>query len=379
MGIRTIQVNLSSNIINFGIGQPGFDLLPQAIMRRAAATRLSQDDPSLLAYGYERGDGYFRLALASFLEKHYELSVSAEQLMVTCGASQALDLVCTLTTQPGDLVYTAEPTYFLALRIFADHGLRVRGLPTDQDGLIMEELEGALKKERPKLLYTVPTFQNPAGCTLSLERRERLAELSAEYDFLVAADEVYHLLYYQEPPPPPMAQWIDNEHIISIGSFSKILAPGLRLGWVQAGLPLLDRLAGSGLLDSGGGLNPFTSNLVRVAIEEGWQEDHLTFLKETYRRRITIMAEALKENMPDPVQFTIPTGGFFFWLTLPDGVDTGTLLQEANAKGVGFTPGIRFSTRQGQTNKMRLSFAFYQEEQIHRGVERLGDLLRESK
>jgi len=277
--IHTTQVNLSSNIINFGIGQPGFDLLPLDIMRRAADLRMSDGDTSFLNYGYELGDGYFRLALASFLQQHYRITVSAESLMVTSGASQAIDLICTRFTQPGDVVFVAEPTYFLALRIFADHNLRVIGIPTDEDGLVIEALVAALADQRPAFLYTIPTFQNPTGATLPKKRRQQLVALSAEYDFLIVADEVYHLLNYAMAPPPPLASYIENEHVFSVGSFSKILAPGLRLGWIQAAPSLLQKLADSGLVDSGGGLNPFTSNLVRIVLEQGWQDAHLADLK----------------------------------------------------------------------------------------------------
>ena len=376
--IHTTQVNLSTNIINFGIGQPGFDLLPLDIMRRAAEIRMSSSDTSLLNYGYELGDGYFRLALASFLEPHYNLPVSADSLMVTCGASQALDLICTLFTKPGDLVYAAEPTYFLALRIFEDHGLEVNGLPTDEKGLIIADLEAALEDRRPTLLYTVPTFQNPTGATLPHERRQKLVALAQEYNFLIAADEVYHLLHYDQPPPLPLAAYIESEKVFSIGSFSKILGPGLRLGWVQAAPALLNKLAGSGLLDSGGGLNPFTSNLVRVVLEEGWQDAYLANLKTTYQRRAAVMADALKRHLGGTAQFTMPSGGFFFWLTLTPGVDTTALLPAAHEKLVGFQPGIKFSSSNSQQNKMRLSFAFYNEDEIERGIVRLGRVINDS-
>ena len=198
---------------------------------------------------------------------------------MTAGASQALDLICTLYTQPGDVVFVEEPSYFLALRIFADHRLRVVGVPTDAEGLRIDALEELLRQQRPAFLYTIPTHQNPAGFTLPLARRRRLVELAQQHGFLVVADEVYHLLSYGAPPPPPLASWAATGAVLALGSFSKILAPGLRLGWLQAAPEHIHRLVTSGLLDSGGGLNPFTSGLVRVALERGWQEEHLGRLR----------------------------------------------------------------------------------------------------
>lgn len=373
--IRTTQANPEPDFINFGIGQPGLDLLPLEIMRRAAEIRLGTDDASLLNYGYELGDGYFRLELARFLQQNYGFSVNDKQLMITAGASQALDLFCTLFTEPGDVVFVEEPTYFMALRIFKDHHLRVVGLPIDGDGLRIDALAAALAEQRPALLYTVPTFQNPSGATLSLARRRQLIDLSEAYDFLVVADEVYHLLNYEITPPPALASFSDNEHVLSIGSFSKILAPGLRLGWIQAAPALLKIAAESGLLDSGGGLNPFTSNLVRIVLERGWQDSHLAHLKDSYGDRTQVMSEALNFYLSDAVTFVKPLGGFFFWLALPESIDSAELLVVAREELVGFQPGARFSSSQALRNYIRLSFAFYHEDEIWRGIERLGSVL----
>lgn len=374
--LRTTQVNIASDVINFGIGQPGFDLLPARLMQRAAARRLDGVDTSFLNYGAEQGDGFFRQALARFLSDGYGEAVDADTLFITAGASNALDLTCTLFTQPDDVVFAAEPTYFLALRIFADHGLRVVPIPTDEQGMNIQALEEALRNERPALLYVIPTFQNPAGMTLPLERRRRLAELAAEHDFLIAADEVYHLLAYTAAPPAPMAHFADGGRVISIGSFSKILAPGLRLGWIQTTPALVRRFVTSGLVDSGGGLNPFTSALVRTALEESWQEEYLVDLRRTYAHRIDVMDAALQDELGDMIDYTRPDGGFFFWIALPPGTDSQRLLAAAEAYRVGFQPGTRFSSRGGLRDRLRLSFAFYDEGAIREGVARFARLLR---
>ena len=377
--LRTTQLDLDSDVIDLGIGQPGFDLLPVEMLRRAAEKRLSEGDATLLNYGYEQGDGRFRVALARFLEEAYGVPVTAGELMTTAGASQALDMICTYFTRPGDTVFVEEPTYFLALRILEDHRLNVVGLPTDDKGLVTEALEAGLQSRRPAFVYTVPTFQNPAGVTLPPERRERLLALSREYDFFVVADEVYHLLHYGTPPPPPLASFPESERVISVGSFSKILAPGLRLGWLQAAAPVLERLTGSGLLDSGGGLNPFTSNLVRVILEEGWQAAHLAELRATYAKRLGTMEAALQEHLDGSARFRTPEGGFYFWLSLEDGraatADTARLLEEARAHKVGFKPGVKFSSRGALRNCMRICFAYYDKASIVQGIERLAAVI----
>lgn len=373
--LAVTQSETAADVIDFGLGHPGPDLLPLGLLARAAATRLQGDDSSLLQYGHEQGDGYFRQALAAFLARHYATPVNMDELFVAGGASQALDLICTRYTQPGDVVFVEEPTYFLALRIFADHHLRVIPIATDQDGISPEAVKRALTVHRPVLLYTIPSFQNPSGVTLPAMRRQQLVALAAVYDFLLVADEVYHLLSYGDPPPPPLASYAATGHVLGLGSFSKILAPGLRLGWVQAAPQHIARLVNSGLLDSGGGLNPFTSGIVRVALEEGWQDAHLTHVRQVYGRRANALSAALRTQLGELVRFTAPDGGYFHWLTLPEAYDGEALFRQAAAYKVGFRPGARFSATGRLQHCLRLSFAHYDEAQLAEGVKRLAALL----
>ncbi|MFZ1768382.1 MAG: PLP-dependent aminotransferase family protein [Caldilinea sp.] len=374
---QTTQSHTDPDVIDFGAGHPGDALLPRAILQAASAQRLSQPDASLLQYGLEQGDGYFRHALAQFLSRRYAAPVDMEHLFISSGASQALDLICTLYTQPGDVIFVEEPTYFLALRIFADHRLTVVPIATDLHGLDINALEAALATHRPALLYVIPTHQNPSGFTLPLDRRRRLLELSLAHNFLIVADEVYHLLSYDASPPPPLATFAEHNTVLGLGSFSKILAPGLRLGWVQAAPHHIQRLVASGLLDSGGGLNPFTSALVRVVLEEGWEDEYLERLHATYRQRIRALDAALQAQLGSVVTYDAPTGGYFFWLRLPERVDGEDLLQHAAAHKVSFRPGVRFSGQGGLRNYIRLSFAYYEDAQLAEGVRRLREVVRE--
>jgi DNA-binding transcriptional MocR family regulator len=372
---QILQSNIPTSLIDLGVGNPGPDLLPLALLRQAAAHALAQGDAAPLQYGYEAGDIRFREALAAFLKGQYDLKIDPSQLFVSNGVSQALDLLCTLHAQPGAVVFVEEPTYFLALRIFADHRLNVVSLPTDEHGLRIDALEEALARQRPVFVYTVPTHQNPSGATLSLPRRQRLVELSQQHGFTVLADEVYHCLSYAENPPPPLASFVDSGTVLSLGSFSKILAPGLRLGWVQGRADRLRPLAGCGLLDSGGGLNPFTAAIVRSALALGLQGQHLDRLRQVYAGRLAALDAALQQHLAGRIAYRRPAGGFFIWVRLPEGMDAEQALVKAQAHGASFRPGVRFSSRHGLRDYVRLCFAYYDEAQLAAGVARLAQAL----
>ncbi|MBC8496513.1 MAG: PLP-dependent aminotransferase family protein, partial [Chloroflexi bacterium] len=314
------QFNLPDGFIDLGMGNPDLSLLPLESLRQAAEAYFATGDSRPLQYGEEQGDGYFRRALANFLTAANNTPVDPDQMFVTSGASSALSLFCSLYTRPGEVIFVEEPSYFLALRIFEEHGLRVVPIPMDKDGLCLDALEERLAEYRPRFLYIIPTFQNPSGRTLSQARREMLIELAQRHDFLIVADEVYHLLAYDQTPPQPFAAFAKHmEQIISVNSFSKILAPGLRLGWIQAHRSVINRLAGCGLLDSGGGMNPFTSAVVRMLVESGGLKENIANLRKEYTRRLGAMDAALLRYLPT-AEYTLPEGGFFFWVRLP-GVD----------------------------------------------------------
>ncbi len=369
--MQVTQLNVPEGMIDFGIGQPALSLLPVEILRQAAEHRLKQADPSILQYGTEPGNGYFRLALSEFLSIGYKMPVSADQLFITSGATQGLNLICTYFTRNGDTIFVEEPSYFLALHIFKDRHLNVASLPVDKDGLIIEALEEKLVKHKPAFLYTVPTFHNPSTVTLSADRRDRLVRLSEKHNFYIIADEVYQLLAYTVTPPPPMMTYDNSGTVLSLGSFSKILSPGLRLGWIQAKPALFNKLTQSGLLLSGGGLNPFTSGIVQSVLELGLQHDHLERLRRVYGERSAKLSAALREHLPAGADFSKPQGGFFIWLCLPEELDAKSFCSKARKHNLDFQPGIHFSSRQGLRNYLRLSFSYYDVKDLCEGVKRL--------
>jgi 2-aminoadipate transaminase len=370
---QTTQAWAPSDVVDFGIGHPQDAILPTDLFRAAMAKGI---EPYPLQYGTELGDGYLRLALAEFLTDSYGVTCNPEPMFITNGNSQAIDQVCSVFAQPGDVVFVEEPSYFLALDIFRQHHLRIVGIPVDDDGLRIDALEAALAVERPAFIYIIPTFQNPTGCTLPLDRRERMVALAQEHEFLIVADEVYHLLSYTSTVPPPMAAWADSGVVLSLGTFTKILAPGLRLGWIQAAMPLIQRLAAAGFILSGGGLNPFTSAIVKTLIEDGSLRNYLNFLRTTYRERVMVMDASLSAHFPQTVKYYVPAGGYFFWLRFPDGTDTATFLPKAAEHKVGFRSGSKFTVDGSLAHYMRLSFAYYDSPTIERGIASLAKAIR---
>ncbi|MEM7799330.1 MAG: PLP-dependent aminotransferase family protein [Chloroflexota bacterium] len=371
----TAEVNPRDGLIDLGLGLPGFSVLPVQTLKEASAHCFNQQNSELLNYGIGTGDDYFREALAGFLSQKYAAAIKRENLILTAGISQAIDLLCTLYTKPGDTIFVEEPSYFLSFKIFQNHGLKIVGIPIEKDGMSLEFLENELSNHTPAFVYTIPTFHNPTGVTMPLEKRRKLIELAETHDFLILADEVYQLLNYSTTPPSPFASLSDSEQIIGLGSFSKILAPGTRTGWIHASQRRVDEFLNTGIISSGGSLNHLMSGIVKSAIELGLQEKYLAYLKQTYKMRMEMMEAFLREKMPDSVSWTTPSGGFFFWLTLPETVDCASHLPLANQLDVNYVPGVRCSSSQGMRNHIRLSISFYDENEILEGLEHFTDLI----
>jgi DNA-binding transcriptional MocR family regulator len=363
--------------VNFGVGQPSDDLLPVDLIREATAKLLAGALPQDLNYGERQGDPGFRNALAGLLSEEYSCPADADSLIVTAGNSQALDFVCALFTRPGDTVIVEEPSYFLAFRIFEDHGLNIVSVPTDAEGMDINALEDVLTRTRPSMLYTIPSFHNPGGQSLSEGRRRRLAELSRSHDFLVVADEVYQMLWFEQAPPPALGTMHADGQVLSLGSFSKILAPGLRLGWIQTSSELMDRLLDSGAVNSGGSFNQFTSLVAREAIEQGLQQSFLRHLRHSYAERAEVMDQALERHFSGRARWLKPEGGYFFWLEFDASTDTADIRARADRFETGFQPGVNFSSRGQLRHCARLSFAHYGPDQIRDGMARLAQLFDE--
>jgi 2-aminoadipate transaminase len=373
-GVATFDGAPPPGTVNLGIGQPSADLLPVDLVRNASESFFRDAEPLEFNYGVTQGDERFLESLAGFLSRHYESKAEVNELFTTAGNSQALDLASVAYANPGDTVFVEEPSYFLAFQILRDHGLNIVGIPVDEDGLCIESLQHELLSHKPAFLYTIPSFHNPGGQCTSTARRKRILELAEEHDFLIVADEVYQLLYYYDRPPLAYGAMAASNRVVSMGSFSKILAPGMRLGWIQTSETLREKLIASGFVNSGGSINHFSSHIVRHSIDGGLLDSHLDRLRRTYRARLEAMELALQEHFGDLAEWTRPDGGYFFWLRFHESVDTLELRIKAPDLETGFQSGAVFSSNGNFGNCIRLCFAHYNETDIRDGITRMRPL-----
>ena len=380
--LPSLLISIPYGVIDLGWGHPSARLHPAAALAEAARYALDRQGAVPLQYGAVQGYGPLLESLAAYLSTQDAYgggAVNPASLFLTAGASQAIDLAATIFARAGDTVLVEEPTYYLIGQIFRDHGLRIASVPADGDGLDTDALAAMLADGiRPRLLYVIPAYQNPNGSVLAPARRRRLVALAQQYGFTILADEVYQLLHYGPPPPPPLAT-LDNSPdgcVASLGSFSKILAPGLRAGWVQAAPGIIRRFTGAGLPASGGGLSHFAATLAHAMLELGLLPANIANLRRVYGDRRDATAELLRSEMSDWAAFTAPGGGYFFWLTLPKGMDAEALLPAAQAAGVSYRPGTAFSAAGGFRNALRVAISLYETDELAEGLRRLAAVVR---
>jgi 2-aminoadipate transaminase len=308
------------------------------------------------------------------------MEVDPDELLVTTGGQQVIDLVCKTLLDPGDVVVTEAPTYPGAVPTFCAYQAEVVQVTMDRDGMRIDELEATLDEldrsgRRPKFIYTVPNFHNPAGVTMSLERRRALVRIAGERELLVLEDNPYGLLRYEGDPLPTLRS-LDDEFVIYASTFSKILSPGVRLGWTAAPAPVLQKLTigkqASDLCSSS-----ISQYFVGAYFESGPWGDYVRSLIEIYRRRRDVMLDALAEHFPREAEWTHPQGGLFIWATLPSYIDTTDLLARALREHVAFVPGRAAYVDGRGGSSMRLNFSGVGEDDIREGIRRIGEVVSE--
>ena len=377
--LPSLLVDIKEGVIDLGWGHPSPRLHPLEAVREAADRLLSRGGTEPLQYGATQGYGPYLETLAEFLSRQesYGMFVDPRSLFLTAGASQGLDLACTLFAREGDTVLVEEPTYFVIEGIFRAHHLSVRGVPTNENGLDVDALEDMLENGglRPRFIYTIPSYHNPTGTVLPEDRRKRLVELAHRFDFLVLADEVYQMIHFADVPPKPVISFDSGPdgRTISYGSFSKILSPGLRVGWIQAAPTIVDRFADAAVTFSGGGFNHFASALVKEVIDMGLLDENIGRLRLAYSERADAMDLAIRSHFGDLVDYSKPSGGYYFWLRFPGKLDTVEFLPLAEQHGVSFRPGNAFSESGRFTDFLRLTYTLYEKEELEEGVRRLAD------
>ncbi|GAB0488845.1 hypothetical protein MMPV_000056 [Pyropia vietnamensis] len=382
-------------VINIGKGHPKTSLLPLPAITAAFAAAAARPGAAtaLLQYGRMQGSEDLIALLIAWLRETVGRGdeLQPENVLITTGSGPALDYILHLFTSAGDTVFADSPGYFLAFPSFHDCRLRIVDIPTDEHGMDVEAVAAKCAAgDVPRVIYTVPIGANPTGATMTDERRQRLVELARQYGFLIIADEVYQLLTYDgAPAPKSLAQFDsdpDNRVVFAVNSFSKLLGPGLRLGWVEAGPAHVARLVAAGAIQSGGGLNPFPSAVVAEMFRSGDAQRHVVTVRETYTASASTLCDALDAELPPVVgaagyRYLRPTGGFFVFVRLAPGVDTEVLLKEyAPQTGVVFFAGRHFASGapggQAFTNALRVCFAFLDEAPLREGVRRLAAALK---
>jgi len=295
------------------------------------------------------------------------VTVGPEGMTVVNGSQHGLDLLLRLLVEPGDTVLVGIPTYFGALLCFQAWGVRLIGVPVDKDGMDVGRVEFLLARYRPKFIYTVPTYQNPTGATMSLERRERLLALAQRYHVPIVEDDPFSDLYFGQPPPPPIKALDRHGHVLYLGTFSKTLAPGLRVGWLMAPSPVVERAT---LLNQATELQPNTTgqHLVVEFARRGWLEEQIEQARSTYGSRCRTMDTALRRHHLPGLRWTVPAGGMFLWLQLPEPVDAQVLLAETGGQGVVFLPGSLMYPADGPRHVCRLNFSMPDRDAIERGI-----------
>lgn len=375
---EALALTARPEVISFAGGLPASELLDVDEIR-AAYDRVLRDSPHrVLQYSTTEGDPHLREAIASRLSGQ-GLRSRPENVVITTGAQQALSLLTTTLLDPGDAVVVENPTYLAALQCFGYAGARVVAAPTDDQGIVIDALADIVARERPKLLYLVPTFQNPTGHTLPAERRHAVARLAAEHGFWIAEDDPYGELRFRGEPVPRIAAYEEaSDRTVLLGSLSKVLAPGMRLGWLRASAELCRAcVSAKQALD----LHSSTVDQAAAAryLREHDLDARLVPVRAAYRERCETMLAALPHALPPGSTWSRPEGGMFIWVRLPDGHDTAALLRDAVDHGVAYVPGAPFFSGPADPATLRLSFAAYEPKEIRRGMERLADVFHSNQ
>jgi 2-aminoadipate transaminase len=332
-----------------------------------------------LQYGPTEGITPLREALMKRMEKTRKIKCNLEQIIITTGSQQVLDLVPKILINPGDYIIVENPTYVGALTAFNAYQPNYIPIQIDKDGMKTDELEEKIKanKDKPiKFIYTIPEFQNPTGVSLSLERKKHLLEIAEKYDIPILEDEAYSELEYSRERLPPIKSMDTNDKVIYTHTLSKVLSPGFRLGWVVGGEEVIRKIA---IAKQGADLctNMFVQFIAKEYIESGLIDKQIPKIRRMYKRKRNIMLKALKENFPEGSKWTKPHGGMFIWVTLPEKIDTKEMFLDALKAKVAYVHGAAFCTDGKGHNAMRLNFSNTDDDKIEEGIKRLAKIINE--
>jgi 2-aminoadipate transaminase len=367
----------SAQLISFIYGFPDLATLPKESVAEATTRALEEDGEWALQYGKTTGAPILVDTLLAKLKRDQGIVAEMDNVLITSGGSQACQLVLDLLVDWGDTVIVEAPTWMGFLYALKNVGGNAVAVPLDEQGTDTGALERELKRLKaegitPKFIYVISNFQNPSGITTTLERRKRLVALAQEYGTLILEDDAYHDLRFAGERIPPIYTLDDSGSTMYLGTLSKIMGAGMRIGWLVAPEEIVRRMS---VLKVDGGTNIFGSHVAAAWIPDNL-DDHIVKLKALYHHRRDLMLAALERHMPEGTTWTTPDGGFFIWLTLPEGIDATKMLPQTRERGVEYLPGATCYVDGSGQNQIRLSYSFARDEQIEQGIQILGEVAK---
>lgn len=371
-----LKLTLNPEIISFAGGLPAPEMFPIEEIKQVSVEVLEEMGTKALQYGTTEGHTPLREKIAKRMEK-FGIKTTANNILITSGSQQGLDLTGKVFLDPGDVVLCESPSYLGALGAFKQYQPEFVEVPTDDDGMIMEDLEEIIKtNDRIKIIYVVPDFQNPSGRTWSVERRKKLIELANKYNLPIIEDNPYGELRFEGEIPPSVKSFDTEGRVVFLGTFSKTFCPGFRLGWTCADNELITKYI---LIKQGVDLQTSTISQLQLDrfLDKYDLDKHIEKIIDVYRRRRDLMIKTMKEEFPEEVKFTEPEGGLFTWAVLPKHINARELAKKAIEKKVAFVPGGSFFPNGGNENTMRINYSNMDEEKIVIGIKRLAEVIKE--
>lgn len=378
-----LKLTKKPGVISFAGGLPYPGLFPVDELKDIVDTVLEREGPDALQYGPTEGDERLIEFIVNRMRENEKAEIDNENIMIVSGSQQALDLIGKIFIDPGDPIIVGLPSYVGALQAFNSFRPKFMGVPVDKEGMNIDRVEDILKEystkdEKIKFVYVVPDFQNPAGVTMTLERREKLLDLCYEYGTIVVEDSPYRELRFEGKSSPMVGVMDKRGYAFTLHTFSKIFSPGPRLGWIIANKAIMDKII---MAKQAADLctSPFSQSVVYEFCRRGLLDPHIEKIVTVYRKKRDIMLQTLEKHMPKEagIDWTHPQGGLFLWITLPNSLDAEELFPKAVEKKVAYVMGPAFHFDGSGKNTMRLNFSYPSEEQIGEGIKRLADLFKE--
>jgi len=377
-----LKLTQQPEIISFAGGLPSPESFPVEDLKEVMNEVLDKEASAVLQYSTTEGDPLLRKMILEHYAQ-YGIEISLENILIITASQQGLDLVTKIFINKGDTIIAGLPSYLGGLGAFASYGANVVGVPLDEDGMRADKLEETLeelksKGIKPKFIYVVPDFQNPAGITIPELRRLKIIELAKKYDVLILEDSPYRELRFEGEHQRTFYSLDNTGHVILLGTFSKIFCPGFRVGWVLAHKDIIDKMV---IMKQSTDLctSPFTQRIIARFIEKDYLTKNISRIIEMYREKRDIMLEGFEKHMPEGITWTRPKGGLFLFLQLPEYMDAEELLKKAIEKKVAFVAGTHFHCSGEGKHTLRINFSYPSKEEIVEGVKRLAGVFREAK